>query len=81
MHTLKQQYDIQIQRAKQTAMFYGIEVDVVLVKHKNSDKSRISILGNAISFAAANIWREAGSQVRTLWTYDATGNKTKPKRK
>lgn len=81
MITLKEQFDAQCSTARLVAMFNKIEVDVVIVKHRNKDRSRISILGNAISRAHIGIWRADGSQVRILCHYGPSGIRTQPKRK
>ena len=67
MSTLRQQYDVQSQRAQQNANFYGKTLTLVMVKHKGY-ATRISVLGNAISHAMADIWRADGSNVRTIKT-------------
>lgn len=64
-HTLRQQFDIQLDQAQRTANFKGINLDLVMVKHKGY-ATRISILGNAISRAAYECWRDDGSNVRLL---------------
>lgn len=67
MHTLRQQYDIQLRNAQLTADFKGKTLALVMVKHKGY-ATRISVIGNAISFAAIDVWRRDGSNVRTIKT-------------
>lgn len=79
--TLREQFDHQCRLAATIAGFRGIELDVVLVRHRNGDKSCISIIGNAINRAAYEIWRSDGSQVRTLRIYNCKGHQIYPKLK
>ena len=65
MHTTREQFDIQKKRAQQTADFYKIPLEVVIVKNKN-ERPRISIIGNAISPAIVDIWKKDGARVRTI---------------
>ncbi len=79
MKILREQFEYQCKLAATTAGFYGIELDVVIVRHLNGDRSRISILGNAISRSSYEIWRADNSQVRTLRIYNCKGNQIYPK--
>ena len=75
---LREEFEHQCDLACQTAKFHGIPLDVVLVRHPRSrDSPRISILGNAISRAAYELWRADGSQVRLLRIYDKDGQRAK----
>lgn len=69
MHSVREQYEHMCKRAAQTSAFYRSTLDVVLVRHRNGDRSRVSILGNAINRAMADSWRQDGSNVRLLCTY------------
>ena len=77
MYTLREQFDAQCRQAMFTSAFYGIDLDIVIVRHKGY-VTRISILGNAISRAAYHRWRADGSQVRLLCVYNAQGRQIKP---
>ena len=71
-HTVRQQFDTQCRIASITAKFYGIVLDVVIVRSPGHN-TRISIIGNAISRAAYDIWKADGSQVRLLRIYGPDG--------
>jgi hypothetical protein len=73
MHTLREQFDIQLRNAQLTAQYKGIELDIVMVTHPKYE-TRIGILGNAISRAAYDMWRKDGSNVRKLLVVDTNGN-------
>lgn len=73
MHTLREQFDIQLRNAQLTARYKKIELDIVMVTHPKY-AARISVLGNAISRAAYDLWRQDGSNVRKLLVVDANGN-------
>jgi hypothetical protein len=73
MSNLRMQYEIQIDQAIRTAIFKGIELDIVMVTHPNYP-TRISILGNAISRAMYEVWKQKGSNVRKLCVVDKNGN-------
>lgn len=77
MHTLREQFDIQCRMAATKAKHYGRELDAVIVRHKGY-LTRISIIGNAISRSAYELWRADGSNVRCLCVFDEHGN-LKPK--
>jgi len=72
MHTLREQFDIQLRNAKLTAKYKKIELDIVMVTHPDY-ATRISVLGNAISRAAYKSWKEDGSNVRKLLVINANG--------
>jgi len=72
MSNLRMQYEIQIDRAIRTARFKDIELDIVMVTHPTRE-TRISILGNAISRAMYEVWKQKGSNVRKLCVVDKTG--------
>jgi hypothetical protein len=65
MSDLRSQFDIQLAKAQIAANFKGINLDLVMVKHKGR-QTRISVLGNAISRAAYSCWKNQGSNVRLL---------------
>ena len=67
MHTLRQQYDIQLRNAQMAANFKDKTLTLVMVKHKGY-ATRISVIGNAISPAAVDVWRRDGSNVRIIKT-------------
>lgn len=72
MHTLREQFEIQLHNAKLAAKYKGIELDIVMVRNPKYP-TRISILGNAISRAAYQLWKENGSNVRKLLVVKARG--------
>ena len=72
MHTLREQFEIQMHDAKLIAKYKGIELDIVMVTSPKHT-TRISILGNAISRAAYQLWKENGSNVRKLLVVNAQG--------
>jgi glutaredoxin 2 len=65
MNANREQFNIQKKRAQQTADFYKIPLEVVIVKNKN-EQTRISIIGNAINPAIVEIWKKDGAKVRTI---------------
>jgi len=67
MMNTREQFEAQKKLAQITANFKGIELDLVLVKHKGY-ATRVSVLGNAISRAAYELWRMDGSRVRRICT-------------
>lgn len=73
MHTLREQFEIQLRNAQLAARYKKIELDIVMVTHPKC-ATRISVLGNAISRAAYDMWRQDGSNVRKLLVVDANGN-------
>jgi hypothetical protein len=72
MSNLRLQYEIQLDAAIRTARFKRIELDLVMVTHATRE-TRISILGNAISRAMYEVWKQKGSNVRKLCVVDKTG--------
>ena len=72
MSNLRLQYEIQLDTAILTAQFKGIELDLVMVTHPTRE-TRISILGNAISRAMYEVWKQKGSNVRKLCVVGKTG--------
>ena len=72
MHTLREQFDIQLRNAKLTAKYKKIELDIVMVTHPDY-ATRISVLGNAISRAAYDMWKQDGSNVRKLLVINSKG--------
>lgn len=72
MSNLRLQYEIQLHAAILTARFKGIELDLVMVTHPTRE-TRISILGNAISRAMYEVWKQKGSNVKKLCVVDKTG--------
>lgn len=78
MRSIREQFEIQCKQAATVSNWYGITVDVVLVRHRNRDPSRISVVGNAISRAAYDMWRRDGSNVRLLCSYTNGVRDAKP---
>jgi hypothetical protein len=72
MQTIREQFEIQLQKAKLAAKYKGIELDIVMVTNPKY-ATRISVLGNAISRAAYQLWKENGSNVRKLLVVNAQG--------
>lgn len=78
MQSIREQFEIQCKHAAMVSDWHGITVDVVLVRHRNRDPSRVSVVGNAISRAAYDLWRRDGSNVRLLCTYTNGVRDAKP---
>jgi hypothetical protein len=77
MMSVREQYKRQCKLAASASALYGTTLDVVLVRHRDGSESRVSVLGNAISRAAYDIWRE-DSNVRLLCTYTNGMRDAKP---
>ena len=77
MKTVREQFEIQCKRAAMVSYNCGITVDVVLVRHRNGDATRVSVLNNAIPRAAYELWRK-DSNVRLLCTYTNGVRDAKP---
>ena len=65
MKTTREQFTTQKRRAQQTANFYEIPLDIVVVDYPDTPR-RISIIGSAISRAMPDIWRSNGARVRFI---------------
>ena len=72
MHNLRLQYEIQLDQAIKIARFKRIELDLDIDTHPTRE-TRISILGDAISRAMYELWKQIGSYVRKLCVVDKTG--------
>lgn len=72
MYTLREQFNYQLEVAKITAKFKGIDLDIVMVTHPKYE-TRISIIGDAINPAACEVWKKQGQNVKKLLTVGVDG--------
>jgi hypothetical protein len=65
---LRAQLEAQIARAQLVSSFHSRPVTVCFLKYK-SGLRHISVIGNAISWGAVDVWRSRGTRVRRLVTF------------